>query len=116
MPRVKDGVERVTDEERKEMAKKAKAELTAEAKAAPKELKTEGVAKLDTNVAETKVVGSTMTRKADLDKAFAKNFAYVPVSKVGWIAMSEEEVAQHTAEGTLVGFDPATGLGLLKKG
>lgn len=33
-----------------------------------------------------------------------------------WVKMSEEQVAKHNANGTLFGYDPSTGEGIIKEG
>lgn len=116
MPRIQDGVERMTTEEINAIANQAKNEIVSERKVGrPRVLKTEGVSPMETNVASVQEVGVQVDKKASPDKAIESKFQFVPCAKKGWIAMSEEESVRFSEMGVLVGYDPAAKLGLLKK-
>ena len=115
MPRVIDGVEKITDDERNALAKQARVEVKAEAKPVSKELKTEGISKAESNVPEIQVFGMNIERKANPDKNFEQAFKFVPCKKKGWISMTNEEALEYQEQGLLVGHDAINEIGLLKK-
>ena len=116
MPRVKDGVERMTPEEIEAIAKEAKVEIVAERKIGrPKTLKTEGITSMEATAKPITEVGLSIDKKATPDKAIDSKFKFTPAPRKGWIPMSEEEAAQYTKLGILAGYDPSSKIGLLSK-
>lgn len=115
MPKVVDGVERKTEEEINKLASEAKGEFVKAKVGRPKTLKTEGAEPLSSTVVPVKSVGSFNTEPAKQDSAMQAVFKKLIVKKDGWIEMSDEDVVRYQAEGLLIGHDPATGLGLLRK-
>lgn len=115
MPKVVDGVERKTQEEIDAIAKQAKGEFVKDKATKSKTLKTEGASPLESNVSQVQSVGAFNTEPAKQDSAMQKVFKKIPVKKDGWIEMSEEDVVRYQEEGLLIGHDPETGLGLLRK-
>lgn len=57
--------------------------------------------------------GKPLPKTADVPPAADDRNA--PIMPNKWIEMSEEEAAEHEANGLLVGYDPANGRGLLKQ-
>lgn len=62
-----------------------------------------------------KQVGNFMAPAKMGDSATLKHFKHVKANKIGWIAMTFEEMAEYEKDGILIAYDGEEGNGLIKR-